>query len=157
MSELSATTVHMRTYTLAMQVLSRVEVRLPTKRAPGWVLREARYSPAAKIPTRYALQASLQIFARGMRTYALAMQVLSRLEVRLPTKRAPNRVLFLLAGVARFELTNKGVKVLCLTAWRYPYADYGIIPQKQIIVNSKVKLFKRLCILDKAVFSRYNI
>ena len=26
-----------------------------------------------------------------------------------------------LAGVARFELTNKGVKVLCLTAWRYPY------------------------------------
>ena len=64
---------------------------------------------------------------------------------------------FLLAGVARFELTNKGVKVLCLTAWRYPYADYGIIPQKQIIVNSKVKLFKRPCILDKAVFSRYNI
>ena len=28
---------------------------------------------------------------------------------------------FLLAGVARFELTNEGVKVPCLTAWRYPY------------------------------------
>ena len=27
----------------------------------------------------------------------------------------------LLAGVARFELTNEGVKVPCLTAWRYPY------------------------------------
>ena len=26
-----------------------------------------------------------------------------------------------LAGVARFELTNEGVKVPCLTAWRYPY------------------------------------
>ena len=29
---------------------------------------EAGYSPAAKIPTPYALQASLQIFGRGMRT-----------------------------------------------------------------------------------------
>ena len=28
---------------------------------------------------------------------------------------------FLLAGVARFELANRGVKVLCLTAWRYPF------------------------------------
>ena len=26
-----------------------------------------------------------------------------------------------LAGVAGFEPTNKGVKVLCLTAWRYPF------------------------------------
>ena len=26
-----------------------------------------------------------------------------------------------MAGVARFELTNEGVKVPCLTAWRYPY------------------------------------
>ena len=25
-----------------------------------------------------------------------------------------------LAGVARFELASEGVKVLCLTAWRYP-------------------------------------
>ena len=26
-----------------------------------------------------------------------------------------------LAGVARFELANEGVKVPCLTAWLYPY------------------------------------
>ena len=58
-----------------------------------------------------------------------------------------------MAGVARFELTNKGVKVLCLTAWRYPYADYGIIPQKPVIVNSKVKVFKRLLYLTKQYFS----
>ena len=44
--------------------------------------------------------------------------------MRLPqSTKAPNRKgrVLLLAGVARFELTNKGVKVLCLTAWRYPY------------------------------------
>ena len=70
----------------------------------------ARYSPTAKIPhgVRYANLLSL-----GERCVA------SRL--RLPTKRAHSSGLFLLAGVARFELTNKGVKVLCLTAWRYPY------------------------------------
>ena len=30
----------------------------------------------------------------------------------------------LLAGVARFELTNEGVKVPCLTAWRYPFGTW---------------------------------
>ena len=44
------------------------------------------------------------------------------------TKRATREEwLFLLAGVARFELTNEGVKVPCLTAWRYPYKNTLII------------------------------
>ena len=38
-----------------------------------------------------------------------------------PTQKARLRVPFVLAGVARFELASEGVKVLCLTAWRYPY------------------------------------
>ena len=34
-----------------------------------------------------------------------------------------------LAGVARFELTNEGVKVPCLTAWLYPYIQFqNILP-----------------------------
>ena len=36
----------------------------------------------------------------------------------------------LLAGVARFELTNEGVKVPCLTAWRYPYLESVILYHK---------------------------
>ena len=41
----------------------------------------------------------------------------------------------LLAGVARFELTNEGVKVPCLTAWRYPYIALNILTQKKQSVN----------------------
>ena len=39
----------------------------------------------------------------------------------LDKKKASLATCFFLAGVAGFEPTNKGVKVLCLTAWRYPY------------------------------------
>ena len=35
---------------------------------------------------------------------------------RQPTKKAPERVPFLLAGLVGFEPTNAAVKVLCLTA-----------------------------------------
>ena len=28
-----------------------------------------------------------------------------------------------MAGVAGFEPVNAGIKILCLTAWRYPIAD----------------------------------
>ncbi len=42
----------------------------------------------------------------------------------------------LLAGVARFELTNEGVKVPCLTAWRYPYIfTLNIVSQNAMYVN----------------------
>ena len=30
-----------------------------------------------------------------------------------------------MAGVARFELTNIGIKIRCLTAWRHPNEFYG--------------------------------
>ena len=37
-----------------------------------------------------------------------------------PTQKPPNRVAFVLAGVAGFGPTNARVKVWCLTAWLYP-------------------------------------
>ena len=36
-------------------------------------------------------------------------------------KEIPKGISFLLAGMARFELTDDGVKVRCLTAWLHPY------------------------------------
>ena len=53
------------------------------------------------------------------------------------TNRATHKEwLYLLAGVARFELTNEGVKVPCLTAWRYPYIfTLNIVSQNAMYVN----------------------
>ena len=77
----------------------------------------------AKIRAPCALQASLQIFGRRMRTY-----ILCRVRHRIgrigllpqPTQKPPDWVAFVLAGVAGFGPTNARVKVWCLTAWLYP-------------------------------------
>lgn len=40
-------------------------------------------------------------------------------------------------GVAGFEPTRKGVKVLCLTAWLYPNSDapYYFFPTNMVLSN----------------------
>ena len=76
-----------------------------------------------KIRTPYALQASLQIYGRRMRTY-----ILCRLRHRIgrigllpqPNKGHAKWRALCLAGVAGFGPTNARVKVWCLTAWLYP-------------------------------------
>ena len=80
----------------------------------------AGYSPRAKILVLFAMQASLQLFEDECAPAHLSMPC-SKVELPPSTKRA-NREgwLFLLAGVAGFEPADRGVKVLCLTAWRYP-------------------------------------
>ena len=57
---------------------------------------------------------------------------------------------FFMAGVVGFEPANAGVKVLCLTIWRYPYEirNERIITQKAADVKDnaeKRKNFLRLC------------
>ena len=42
----------------------------------------------------------------------------------------PKGYLSLLAGMARFELTDDGVKVRCLTAWLHPYIKI-VKPQRE--------------------------
>ena len=37
----------------------------------------------------------------------------------------------LLAGVDGFEPSSAGVKVLCLTAWRHPNADFHFLPEME--------------------------
>ena len=81
----------------------------------------AGYSPSAKIRAPCALQASLQIFGRRMRTDA-AFAARFASSPPQPTEKPPLRVAFLLAGMAGFGPTNAGVKVPCLTAWRHPIA-----------------------------------
>ena len=74
-----------------------------------------------------------------------SLRELSRIEaLLLPTKEPDHkdRVL-LLAGVARFELTNKGVKVLCLTAWRYPYNKVGVKLIRQTLLAVPGEVFTR--------------
>ena len=44
---------------------------------------------------------------------------LSNYTRKIPTN--PKRLIGILAGMARFELTDDGVKVRCLTAWLHPY------------------------------------
>ena len=54
------------------------------------------------------------------------------------TQRTPCGVLCVLAGVAGFGPTNAGVKVLCLTAWLYPFEiNIRIITQISDNVKSK--------------------
>ena len=50
----------------------------------------------------------------------------------------------LLAGVARFELTNEGVKVPCLTAWRYPFGTWLLYHKSFLLSSSKMR-FVRGC------------
>ena len=67
----------------------------------------------------------------------------------------------MLAGVARFELTNEGVKVPCLTAWRYPYKLTLIIVSqigKDVNIFGKSFIFERmkLCLLGNTVKNIYR-
>ena len=67
-----------------------------------------------------------------------AMRLRAKFKSAYPTAKAPHRKgrVLLLAGVARFELTNEGVKVPCLTAWRYPYIfTLNIVAQNAMYVN----------------------
>ena len=77
--------------------------------------------------------------AGRMRTNMLALQAF--VPKGLPpvkTQRTPHGVLCVLAGVAGFGPTNAGVKVLCLTAWLYPFEiNIRIITQISDNVKSK--------------------
>ena len=53
-------------------------------------------------------------FAEGVRTSCETNHTQKKYQV-------PKRILDILAGMARFELTDDGVKVRCLTAWLHPY------------------------------------
>ena len=86
--------------------------------------RVARYSPRRRYPRFAPCKRACRSPSGICELTALACGcVLSsnhryaQQQKRTPRLESP----FLLAGVARFELTNEGVKVPCLTAWRYPY------------------------------------
>ena len=103
------------------------------------------FTLCVKIRSPCALQASLQIFGRRMRTYiprlrrGIGSKVLPQ-----PTQKAPTGVPFVLAGVAGFGPTNARVKVWCLTAWLYPIFDYPpIIPQKRTSVKICFYFFEK--------------
>ena len=69
----------------------------------------------------------------------------SNLGLRPTTKRTTHKEwFFLLAGVARFELTNEGVKVPCLTAWRYPFGTWLLYHKSFLLSSSKMR-FVRGC------------
>ena len=83
-----------------------------------WVFTCGEDSCVAKLTSK------LDASAPRMWTNTLAQrEIASKVELHpRQTKNDPRmRAVFCLAGVAGFEPTNKGVKVLCLTAWRYPY------------------------------------
>ena len=72
---------------------------------------------------------------------------------------------FLLAGVPGFEPGNTGVKVLCLTAWRYPNSERGYYSTKKTSCQPKKEkkwqeerenFGKRVTRLDRSNKKTYN-
>ena len=78
----------------------------------------------------------------------VASQLASCASARFIEKSTCLRKCFFLAGVAGFGPANAGVKVLCLTAWRYPndltLIFYHIIPQlsRGELRKGGIKLFE---------------
>ena len=112
----------------------------------------AGYSPSAKIRSPCALQASLQIFGRRMRTDA-AFAARFASSPPQPTEKPPARVAFLLAGMAGFGPTNAGVKVPCLTAWRHPIAVPKRKALREIIVYKCQLLTLKFSSIEGVPFS----
>ena len=109
-----------REYTLATRDKSNRRYHGNKKDQPRGLVDVARYS--LREDTR-ALRLKSKLFElRAAYVNLLSLREISQIEDTTATKKT-NREgwSFLLAGVARFELTNEGVKVPCLTAWRYPY------------------------------------
>ena len=72
------------------------------------------------------------------------------------TQRTPHGVLCVLAGVAGFGPTNAGVKVLCLTAWLYPF-EINIRIITQISGNVKSKSRKSVNFSFLSFFSKGSV
>ena len=85
----------------------------------------AGYSRNAKILTLAADQQAIVALRGVCEPERLQQAPVSKVELPQPKIKAclKGRLLFL-AGVAGFEPADRGVKVLCLTAWRYPFVYF---------------------------------
>ncbi len=113
---------------------------------PRWVFTFAGFSPSANIlvPCRYL--ASGYRLGDGCGPICLLCKHLFRSVLPLPKQKDAFLRPFVLAGVAGFGPTNAGVKVLCLTAWLYPFEiNIRIITQISGNVKSKSRKSTKFC------------